>query len=158
MTAVMSTVGALFSYSGGATQNEAMLMKNAAAIKKPRRPISGITIRPRAIRQTWPNWRCRSVRDAANKDKYQRHRALPRREGQIKAAAESWRPNHKGFEHKSDEAMHLHHRWAQAMTGIQVAISLAAVSLLTRRRWLNYATHLAAGAGVVLGGMALAHL
>lgn len=44
------------------------------------------------------------------------------------------------------------------MTGIQVAISLAAVSLLTRRRWLNYATYLAAGAGVVLGGMALAHL
>ena len=34
MTAVLSTVGALFSYSGGATQNDAMLMKNAAAIKK----------------------------------------------------------------------------------------------------------------------------
>ena len=70
---------------------------------------------------------------------------------EIKAAAEKLEAESQEFEHKSDEAMHLHHRWAQAMTGIQVAISLAAVSLLTRRRWLNYATYLAAGAGVGAG-------
>ena len=34
MTAILSTVGALFSYQGGATQNDAMLHKNEAAIRK----------------------------------------------------------------------------------------------------------------------------
>ena len=33
-TAILSTVGALFSYQGGATQNDAMIFKNNAAIKK----------------------------------------------------------------------------------------------------------------------------
>jgi hypothetical protein len=34
MTAIFATVGALFGYMGGATQNEALLYKNDAAIKK----------------------------------------------------------------------------------------------------------------------------
>ena len=34
LTAVLATVGALFSYQGGATQNNAMIFKNNAAIKK----------------------------------------------------------------------------------------------------------------------------
>lgn len=34
VTAVLSTVGALFGYMAGATQNEAMLHKNSAAIQK----------------------------------------------------------------------------------------------------------------------------
>ena len=33
-TAVLSTVGAIVSYQGGATQNEAMLIKNEAVLKK----------------------------------------------------------------------------------------------------------------------------
>ena len=105
--------------------------------------------------------RRQAARERAARERQERlERALARvpEMAEIKAAAEKLEAESQGFEHKSDEAMHLHHRWAQAMTGIQVAISLAAVSLLTRRRWLNYATYLAAGAGVVLGGMALAHL
>ena len=34
MTAILATVGALFGYQGGATQNDALLFKNEAAIKK----------------------------------------------------------------------------------------------------------------------------
>src|SRR5512140_930073 len=34
MTAIFATIGALFGYMGGATQNDALLFKNDAAIKK----------------------------------------------------------------------------------------------------------------------------
>src|SRR5215203_3084720 len=34
MTAIFATIGALFGYMGGATQNDALLYKNDAAIKK----------------------------------------------------------------------------------------------------------------------------
>lgn len=34
MTAILSTAGAIFGYQGGATQNEALLLKNEAAIHK----------------------------------------------------------------------------------------------------------------------------
>jgi hypothetical protein len=34
MTAIMATIGALIGYKGGATQNEAAMLKNSAAITK----------------------------------------------------------------------------------------------------------------------------
>ena len=34
MTAIFATIGAFFGYMGGATQNDALLFKNDAAIKK----------------------------------------------------------------------------------------------------------------------------
>ena len=40
--------------------------------------------------------------------------------------------------------MHVHHRWAQSMTLIQVAIALAAIALLTRRKWLQWGVYLTA--------------
>ena len=34
--------------------------------------------------------------------------------------------------------MHLHNRWAQSMALIQIAIALAAITLLTRQKWLQW--------------------
>jgi len=41
---------------------------------------------------------------------------------------------------------------------MQVAISLAAITLLTRRRWLRAAVYGVAGGGVVVGVFALLHV
>jgi hypothetical protein len=54
--------------------------------------------------------------------------------------------------------MHVHERWAQAMTLEQIAISLAAITLLTRRRWLQATAYTAAGIGVAIGILALMHV
>lgn len=51
---------------------------------------------------------------------------------------------------KSELVLHQHHRWAQAMTAIQIAISLAAITLLTRKEWLKRVSFGAAGVGVLL--------
>jgi hypothetical protein len=54
--------------------------------------------------------------------------------------------------------MHQHHRWAQATTVLQVAIALAAIALLTKKKWLEYAMFGAGGVGLVIGGVATLHL
>ena len=54
--------------------------------------------------------------------------------------------------------MHVHHRWAQAMTLIQVSIALAAITLLTRKPWLQWGVYGAAAGGGVLAIMALQHI
>jgi len=54
--------------------------------------------------------------------------------------------------------MHQHHRWAQATTVLQVAIALAAIALLTRKKWLEVAMFGAGGAGVLIGIAAAMHL
>ena len=54
----------------------------------------------------------------------------------------------------SERQLHLHHRWAQATTLTQIAISLAAITLLTRRRWLLGAALGVAGLGAIVGAVA----
>jgi len=54
--------------------------------------------------------------------------------------------------------MHNHHRWAQAMTLIQIGIALAAITILTRNKAMGVAALGVAGASVVLGGLAFAHI
>jgi Tfp pilus assembly major pilin PilA len=54
--------------------------------------------------------------------------------------------------------LHEHHRWAQAMVAIQIAISLAAITLLTRKEWLKRMAYGAAGLGAILGVLAWMHI
>jgi hypothetical protein len=58
----------------------------------------------------------------------------------------------------SSASMHVHHRWAQAMTLLQIAIALAAITLLTRNRYLNYGAIGVALAGIAVGGLAVLHV
>jgi hypothetical protein len=44
------------------------------------------------------------------------------------------------------------------MMAIQIAISLAAITLLTRKEWLKRVSYCAAGAGVLVGSMAWLHI
>ena len=69
----------------------------------------------------------------------------------IKAQAEKLEAEAKEFDEKSEHLMHQHHRWAEATTTIQVAIALAAIALLTRRRWLEWGTLGVASVGVAIG-------
>ncbi|NDD14209.1 MAG: DUF4337 family protein, partial [Betaproteobacteria bacterium] len=43
-------------------------------------------------------------------------------------------------------------------TVLQVAIALAAIALLTKRKWLEYAMYLAGASGMVVGILAALHI
>ena len=157
MTAVLSTVGALFSYQGGATQNEAMLFKNAAAIKKTEASNQWNYYQAKSNKQNLAELAV-ALNEGDKREKYQQE--VDRYKGEksdIKDKAEKLEAEVLELDKQSDEAMHLHHRWAQATTAIQISIAMAAITLLTRKRWLNYATYAAAAGGVVLGALAVAH-
>ena len=76
----------------------------------------------------------------------------------IRKDAESWEAKSAEWDRKSDQALHQHHQWALATTAEQIAISLAAITLLTSRRWLQVATYIVAGAGIALGLFAWFHV
>lgn len=54
--------------------------------------------------------------------------------------------------------MHQHHRWAQATTALQVAIALAAIALLTKKKWLEYGMYGVAAVGLGVGALAFLHI
>jgi stage V sporulation protein SpoVS len=52
----------------------------------------------------------------------------------------------------------LHHRWAQATTALQVAIAMAAIALMTRKKWLEVAMYGMGAVGVAIGALAMLHI
>ena len=158
-TAILATVGALFSYMGGATQANAGLFKNNAAIKKTEASNQWNYYQAKSSKQNLAEL---SVELVATDEKRAQYRSEVERYKKEKAAiqkdAEALEAQSKDWDAQSDAQMHLHHRWAQATTALQISIAMAAMALLTRRKWLEYAMFGMAGIGVVLGGLALAHI
>ena len=54
--------------------------------------------------------------------------------------------------------MHQHHRWAQATTALQVAIAMAAIALMTRRKWLEWGMYGMGAVGLGIGVLAALHV
>ena len=137
-TAVIATVGAIFAYMGGATQANAGLYKNNAAIKK-----------TEAANQ-WNYYQSKSTKQSLAE--VSRDLSPPDRQGLYQAKVERYEKEKKEIEtdarkleaqatewdKRSDEQMHQHHRWAQATTALQVSIALAAIALLTKKKWLEW--------------------
>ena len=64
----------------------------------------------------------------------------------------------KEADEASERAVHHHHRWAQAVVAMQVSIALAAITLLSRRRWLQVISYGVGGLGGVLAVLAMLHI
>jgi len=158
MTAILATIGALFSYMGGATQANAGLFKNNAAIKKTEASNQWNYYQAKSSKQNLSELALALVPEE-RKPKYQDEVERYKKEkAEIKAAAEKLEAESTDWDKQSDAQLHLHHRWAQATTALQISIALAAIALLTRRKWLEYGMFGVASLGLVLGGLAAAHI
>jgi hypothetical protein len=158
MTAILATVGALFSYMGGATQANAGLYKNDAAIKKTEASNQWNFYQSKSSKQNLAEL-AMALAPEEKKAQYQQEVERYKKEkAEIKLAAEKLEAESTEWDKKSEAQLHLHHRWAQATTALQVSIALAAIALLTRRKWLEYGMFGVAGVGVLLGGLAMAHI
>jgi hypothetical protein len=157
MTAILATIGALFAYMGGATQANAGLYKNNAAIKKTEASNQWNYYQAKSSKQNLSELALALVADD-KKPKYQaeidRYKA---EKAEIKFAADKLEAEAKDWDAQSDAQMHLHHRWAQATTALQISIALAAIALLTRRKWLEWGMFGVAAIGLALGGAAVLH-
>ncbi len=158
VTAVIATIGAIFSYMGGATQSNAGLYKNNAAIKKTEAANKWSYYQSKSSKQNLAALAAEIVPEE-RRAKYLKD--VERYEGEktvINAEAKKLEEEATLWDKKSDDQLHEHHRWAQATTALQIAIAMAAIALLTRKRWLEYAMFGVAGIGVVVGVLAAMHI
>ncbi|MEO8121323.1 MAG: DUF4337 domain-containing protein [Rhodoferax sp.] len=157
-TAIIATVGAIFGYMGGATQADAGLFKNDAAIKKTEASNQWNYFQSKSTKQSLAEL----ARDLAPADKkaiYQgKIERYEKEKNEIKVVADKMEADATQWDKQSDAQIHQHHRWAQSTTVLQVAIALAAISLLTKKKWLEYAMFGAGGIGVVIGVLAALHI
>ena len=154
-TAILASVGAIVSYQGGDTQNQAMLFKNEAVLKKTQ------------ASDQWSFYQAKSNKghlmelaaDLAPASKREYYKTQIEKyendKKEIKAKAEELEAESAKANEESEHAMHPHHKLAQAMTLIQIAISLASITVLTRKKWLFAVAAISAAGGLVMWGFAL---
>jgi hypothetical protein len=155
-TAILATIGAMFGYQGGATQNNAAMFKNNAAIQKTEAANQWNYYQAKSNKQNLAELAITLPGVDVERYKAEVLRYKGEKED-IKRKAESFEAASTEWDKKSDEQLHEHHRWALAMTAEQIAISLAAITLLTRKKWLEYAAYAVAAVGIVLGLSAVLH-
>lgn len=149
-TAILSTLGAIVSYQGGATQNEAMLYKNEAVLQKSLASDQWNYYQAKSTKQHLMEL-AGDLASPGKQDYYRREVEKYKKEKEeIKLKAESLDKKSETANAASEAALHPHHKLAQAMTLIQIAISLASITALTRVRWLFAVGALAAAAGAGL--------
>ena len=157
-TAIIATVGAIFSYMGGATQANAGLYKNNAAIKKTEASNQWNYYQAKSSKQNLSELAI-ELAPAGKKEFYQDEiKRYKSEKSEIKQGAEKLEAEAKAWDDKSESEMHLHHRWAQATTALQVAIAMAAIALMTRKKWLEVAMYGMGVVGVAIGALAMMHI
>ena len=158
-TAIIATIGAIFGYMGGATQANAGLYKNNAAIKKTEASNQWNYFQSKSTKQSLAEMSRDLASREEDKAKYQaKVDRYEKEKNEIKVVADKLEAEATEWDHKSDQQIHQHHRWAQSTTVLQVCIALAAIALLTKKKWLEYAMFVAGAAGLVVGVLAGLHI
>src|SRR2546430_12288659 len=158
MTAIFATIGSLFGYMGGATQNDALLFKNEAAIRRTEASDQWNFYQAKSSKQNLAELGAtlatgeQHVRYVKEDERYKKEKE------EIMPEARKLEQQSKQAEEKSEASMHVHHRWAQALTLIQISIALAAITILTRNKGLQYISYGVAAGSTVIGALALAHV
>jgi hypothetical protein len=153
-TAIIATVGAIFGYMAGATQANAGLFKNNAAISKTSASNQWNYYQAKSSKQNLSELAL-ELAPGGKKEFYEKEIARYKAEkADIKKEAEKLEEEAKEWDHQSDHEMHLHHRWAQSTTALQVSIALAAIALLTRKNGLKYAMYAMGALGLGIGAAA----
>jgi len=158
MTAIFATIGAMFGYMGGATQNDALMYKNEAAIRKTEASDQWNFYQAKSSKQNLAELGA-TLTTGEQQARYQTEVARYKKEkDEIMPEAKKLEDQAKTAELASEASMHVHHRWAQATTLIQIAIALAAITILTRNKGLQYTAYAVAAAAVAVGALAFAHI
>ena len=157
-TAIISTVGAIFAYMGGATQANASLYKNNAAIKKTEASNQWNYYQAKSSKQNLAELAVELTpesRKAFYADEIKRYK---QEKEAIKKDAEKFERESDDWSKRSDEQIHQHHRWAQATTALQISIAMAAIALLTKSRRLQVGVYALSAIGIAVGILAWLHI
>jgi len=154
MTAIMAAIGALLSYEASLTLGEAIIFKNEAAINKTEAADQWNFYQAKSNKENLAEL---ATKLTSGKDREESKHDAERyatEKAEIKTKAEHIEELSRQADLLAERYLHVHHSWATGATALQIAISLAAIALLTRRKWLEYFSLFAAAVGIGFGALA----
>ena len=146
-TAILATIGAIISYQNSGSESLGLEFKNEAILNKAE------------ASDEWAYYQAKGVKEvvvahapAANEAERAALAAESRRyaddKADIQKSARAFDARAQAADAASARAFEPHHHLAQALALVQVAIALAALTVLTRQRWLLGFSGLCAATGV----------
>jgi hypothetical protein len=155
MTAILATIGALISFQSGRAQTEAMFLKNQSILKQAQasdqwafyqaKSTKGHIAEAVAALATAPELKARFLAEQAKEEK---------EKAEVQTEARKLEGESRRLGEESEAKLKPHERLALALTFIQIAVALAAITVLTRRRWLLWGSVGAAAVGVLAAAAA----
>jgi hypothetical protein len=154
-SALLATVGAIVSFLGGHTQNEALLHKNDAVLERAKASDQWNFYQAKSMKQNLAELAASISTDPKKVEFYQSEaKRYAAEKKDIEKTAREHETKSDGFNEKSAHALEPHHKLSMSMTLLQIAIALASITVLTQKRWLLYGAGLSALIGGVLGVLA----
>lgn len=154
LTAVLSTIGAIFGYMGGYSQNEALMFKNEAAIQKTSASNQWNYYQAKSNKQNLAELSVSLTTGEAQAGYKQAVQRYTKEKEEIKHKAEELEERAHHADEQSEHAMHVHERWALSTTLLQIAIGLSAITLLSRKRWMLWTVYVSGSLGLIAGAAA----
>jgi len=156
-SAVLATAGAIVSFFGGHTQNNALLYKNEAVLKRAEASDQWNFYQAKSMKQNLAELAASISTDPEKAARYrgEAQRYADEKKG-IEKEARTLEAQAASFNKLSETALHPHHFLSISMTLLQIAIALASITVLTQKRWLLAGAAISALAGAALGIIAWA--
>lgn len=158
MTAILATIGALVSYQSGSAQNEAMFLKNQSILKQAEASDQWAFYQARAVKSYIDDATAALTTDPAVKEKYLADKKREdEKKREIQEKAKDLQVESKKLSEESEAKLRPHERLALALSLLQIAIALAAITILTKRKWLLWGSiaFSVAGIGTAVSAMLL---
>jgi len=146
-TAVLAAMGAIISYQNGSSETLGLEHKNEAILKKSEASDQWAYYQAKGIKQVIveqspANTEADRLAKAALSERYSREKA------DIEKEARKLDEESKHADEASTKAFAPHRRLAQALAMVQAAIAVAALTVLTRQRWLLMLSGVCALSGI----------
>ncbi len=155
MTAILATVGALISYQSGSAQNEAMFLKNESILKQSQAGDQWAFYQAKSMKSHLDDAAAALAADPVVKARFLADKAKEDTERlEIQAEAKKLQAESRKLGEDSEAKLRPHERLALALTFLQIAIALAAITALTKRRWLLWGSVGSAAVGLVAAASA----
>ena len=149
LIAILATLGTMFGFIGSASHNNAALYKSNAAIDKTSAANAWNHYQAKTNRQNLAE--VAATLPGADGGRYREEmRRYGVEKDAIRQEAERFEASSSEWNTLSEQELHRHRQWAAAAVAQQIAISLAAITLLSRRTWLLTLTSAVAAFGITL--------
>jgi hypothetical protein len=151
MTAILATIGALFSYESGSAQNDAMFLKNESIIRQAEASDHWAEYQSKSVKSHLDEIAASLAPDADTKARYSAEATRENKDkAELRNQAEALEQQSHKLSEDAEATLKPHHRLSLGMTLVQIAVALAAITVLTRRRWLIWCSAASALLGLCI--------